>query len=147
MKVPRLGVELELQLLACATATATRDPSCVCDLYHSSRQYQILNSISKARDGTLMDTGRVHYHWATAGTPWNNFYFAHVNSVFICTCDHFLNLVLNLILNLFLCYQHGLEGSSVHVLDLIMKESFWPKVNQVMQPSRQKTYLLLSEEN
>lgn len=38
---------------------------------------------------------------------------------------------------------NGIEGSSAHVLDPIMKESLWPKVNQVMQPSKQKTYLLL----
>ena len=36
MEVPRLGVESELQQLASATATATQDPSCVCDLHHSS---------------------------------------------------------------------------------------------------------------
>ena len=29
MEVPRLGVELELQLLAYTTASATQDPSCV----------------------------------------------------------------------------------------------------------------------
>ena len=34
MEVPRLGVELELQLLGTATATAMQDLSCVCDLYH-----------------------------------------------------------------------------------------------------------------
>ena len=37
MKVPRLGVTLELQLLACSTATATRNLSHIFDLYHSSR--------------------------------------------------------------------------------------------------------------
>ena len=52
MEVPRLGVYSELQLLASATATATQDPSCICDLYHSSRQCQILNPLSEARDGT-----------------------------------------------------------------------------------------------
>ena len=36
MEVPRLGVKSEQQPLA--TATATPDPSCVCDLDHSSRQ-------------------------------------------------------------------------------------------------------------
>ena len=36
MEVPRLGVSLELQLLDYATATATCDPSCVCNLHHSS---------------------------------------------------------------------------------------------------------------
>ena len=38
MVIPRLGVELELQLPAYTTAAATPDPSCVCDLHHSSRQ-------------------------------------------------------------------------------------------------------------
>ena len=32
MEVPRLGVESELQLLGCTTATATQDPGLVCDL-------------------------------------------------------------------------------------------------------------------
>ena len=36
MEVPRLGVELELQLLACTTAAGTLDPSWVCDLHHSN---------------------------------------------------------------------------------------------------------------
>ena len=36
MEVPRLGVELEPQLPAYyTTATATQDPSHVCDLHHS----------------------------------------------------------------------------------------------------------------
>ena len=38
MDVPRLGVESELQLLAYTTATATPDPSCVCDLHHTTSQ-------------------------------------------------------------------------------------------------------------
>ena len=37
MEVPRLGVESELKLLAYATATATRDPSHIWELHHSSR--------------------------------------------------------------------------------------------------------------
>ena len=58
MEVPRLGVQSELQLPAYATATATPDPSWVCDLHHSSGQHQILNPLNEARDGTwvLMDT-------------------------------------------------------------------------------------------
>ena len=35
MEFPRLGVQLELQLWAYTTATATTDPSCVCVLQHS----------------------------------------------------------------------------------------------------------------
>ena len=38
MKVPRLGVESELQLPVYATAIAMQDPSCVYNLHHSSRQ-------------------------------------------------------------------------------------------------------------
>ena len=62
--VPRLGVKLELQLPAYATATATWDLSHVCDLHHSSWPPQILNPLSEARDGTriLMDASRVHCH-------------------------------------------------------------------------------------
>ena len=63
MEVPRLGIELELQLPAYTTATATWDPSRVCDLYHSSWQRQILNPLSEAGDRTriLMDTSQVCY--------------------------------------------------------------------------------------
>ena len=53
MEVPRLGVELELQPPAYARATATRDPSRVCNLHHSSRQRRIVNPLSKGRDRTL----------------------------------------------------------------------------------------------
>ena len=62
MGVPRLGVKSEPQLPAYAIATATPDPSCICDLHHSSPQGQILNPMSEARDQTyiLMDTSQVH---------------------------------------------------------------------------------------
>ena len=43
MEVPRPGVKLEMQWLAYATATATPEPSCVCDLHHSSWQRWIFN--------------------------------------------------------------------------------------------------------
>ena len=57
--VPRLG---ELQLPTYATITATRDPSCVCNLHHSSLKHWILNPLNEARDQTLMlmDPSRVH---------------------------------------------------------------------------------------
>ena len=52
--VPRLGVKSELQLPAytTATATATQDPSHICDLRHSLWQQQIFNPLSEARDQT-----------------------------------------------------------------------------------------------
>ena len=52
MEVPRLSVELELQLMAYAAATAMRDPSGVCDLHHNSQQGPILNPLNEARDRT-----------------------------------------------------------------------------------------------
>ena len=51
-EVPRLGAELELQLLAYTTAREAPDPSLICDLHHSSRQCWILNSLSETRDWT-----------------------------------------------------------------------------------------------
>jgi len=69
MEVRRLRAESELQLLIYTTATATPDPSHVCNLHHSSWQCQILNPLSKARDQiwVFTDTSRVSYHWATTG--------------------------------------------------------------------------------
>ena len=63
MEVSRLEVESELHLLAYATATATRDPSCICDLHHSSRQRWIVNPLSKGRDRTcnLMVPSRMRH--------------------------------------------------------------------------------------
>jgi len=63
MEVTRLGVKLELQLLADTTATVTQDPRLICALHHSSRQCQILNPLNEARDQTciLMDTCQVQY--------------------------------------------------------------------------------------
>ena len=63
-KIPRLGVESELQLSAHTTATP--------DLHQSSLQCQILNSLSGSRGGThtLMDTSQICYCWATTGTLW-----------------------------------------------------------------------------
>ena len=63
VEVPRLGVKSELQLLAYTTATATRDPSCICDLHHSSWQHHILNPPNEARDRTfiLMDTSPIGF--------------------------------------------------------------------------------------
>jgi len=58
MEVPRLGAELEPQLPAyvIATATATPDPSHICDLHCSLYQSQILNPLSEARNRTCLLT-------------------------------------------------------------------------------------------
>ena len=62
MEAPRLGGKSELQLQVYTTATAMPDLSHICDLHHSSRQRQILNPVSEARDSTviLMDPSQVH---------------------------------------------------------------------------------------
>ena len=71
MEVPRLGVELELQLPAYTTAAAMLDPNHICDLHHRSWQSWILNPLSEARNQTciLMDTSQVRYHWAQWELP------------------------------------------------------------------------------
>ena len=71
MKTPRLGGQLELQLLAYTRATATPDPICVFDLHHSSRQHQILKPLSKARDRTcnLMAPSWIRFLSTKTGTP------------------------------------------------------------------------------
>ena len=71
MEVPRLGVESELQLPACPTATATWDLSCLFNLHDSSRQHRILNPGRETRGPTcvLMDTSQIHFRWARTGTP------------------------------------------------------------------------------
>ena len=73
MEVPRLGVKSQFQLPAYASATATPDLSLFCDLHCSSWQCGILNPLNGARYQTciLMDISRVHYCWATPGTPWS----------------------------------------------------------------------------
>ena len=70
MEVPGLGVESELHLLAYTTAAAKWDPSCVCDLHHSSQQRQIPDPLSRARDQThiLMDTSQIHFRCTARGT-------------------------------------------------------------------------------
>lgn len=61
VEVPRLGVPSEPQLPAYTTATVAQDPSCICELRHSSRQPGTLNPLHEARDQTpiLMDTSWV----------------------------------------------------------------------------------------
>ena len=67
MEVPRLGVLSELQLPAYATATATSEPSLVCDLHHSSQQHWILNP--QGSNPNLMVPSGIHFHCATMGNP------------------------------------------------------------------------------
>ena len=71
MEVPRLGVKLELQLLAYITATATQNPSRIFGLHQSSWQCWILNPLIEARDQicNLVVPSQIHFHCTTTGTP------------------------------------------------------------------------------
>ena len=73
MQVPTLGVKPELQLQSYTTATATRDLSCICNLYRRSWQHQLSNPLSEARDQTATSWFLVGFvnHWATMRTPYN----------------------------------------------------------------------------
>ena len=78
MKVPGLGVESELQLLACTTATVTPNPSLICNLHCCSlQQHQILNPLSRGRDRThvVMDTSQVLNPLSHNGNPILSFFF------------------------------------------------------------------------
>ena len=59
-------------MLAYARATATQDRSCICNLHCSSRQLQILNPLSKARNWTVTSWFQVGFvnHCTMMGTPW-----------------------------------------------------------------------------
>ena len=94
MEVPRLGVELELQPLACATATVTRDPSCNCNPHHSSQQHQIPDPLREARDRTclLMDTCHIHFCCTTTGTPGYMMFFMYFSR--FCEIPFFLKTCL-----------------------------------------------------
>ena len=52
MEVPRLTVQLELQLLAYTTAITMPDASLIFDLHHSLWQHRILYPLRDARDQT-----------------------------------------------------------------------------------------------
>ena len=57
--------------MAYTTATATQDPSRICDLHHISRWHRILNPLSKAQDRThnLVVPSRIRFCCTMTGTP------------------------------------------------------------------------------
>ena len=71
VEVSRLPVESELQLPSYTTATATQDPSHICNLHHSPRQHQITNPLSEAWNQTrnLMFPSRIRFRCAMMLTP------------------------------------------------------------------------------
>ena len=103
MEVPRLRVELELQLLTTASATAMPDASHVCNLHHSSQRHQNLKPLSGVRDGTCVLM--VHYCWATMGTPTERFLIMNEHRIFSCS---FLHLLITIIW--FFFFSHLYDG-------------------------------------
>ena len=69
MEVLRLGVELGLQLPAYAIATATPDPSLICDLHHSSWHSGSLTHWARPGIKPVSSWILVNFHWAMTGTP------------------------------------------------------------------------------
>ena len=82
-EVPRLGAELELQLLAYTTATS--DPTHVCNLHGNARSltHQTRN---------LIFPSWIHFHWTTTG----NLICSYFVKEFFCVCVHerYLSVVL-----------------------------------------------------
>ena len=85
MEVPRLRVKSELQLPTYTTATATWDPSCICDLTTAHSNARSLThgarpGINPASSWILV--GFVT-HWATTGTPhWvfsSTYYYSEIH--------------------------------------------------------------------
>ena len=79
-----------------ATATATWDLSCVCNLHHSSRQHWILNQLSKARDPThnLTVPSRIRFCCATTGTLFPSFLI--IVNYKSKTCNFFKNQIIRI---------------------------------------------------
>ena len=75
--IPRLGVQPELQLPASTTATATWDPSHICDLHHSTQQRWIFNPLSEARDQahSFMDTSQIRNPLSHSGNSQKPLHF------------------------------------------------------------------------
>ena len=82
MEVPRLGVKSELLPPTYTRATATPDPSPICDLHHSSWQHQILNPLSETRDWThnLMVPSWIRFSCTMIRTPCSPYCHLLLNS-------------------------------------------------------------------
>ena len=77
----------ELQLQVYATATATLDLSCICNLCHSLWQCWILNPLSEARDQIHIPR-QVCYHCTTMGTPCSSWFFSEfLTTILSCPLD------------------------------------------------------------
>ena len=89
MEVPRLSVELELQLLAYTSATAMPDLSHVCDLHHSSWNARFLTQWARPRIKPASSWILVEF--VTAEPQWElSSEFQHDNLVWNLAFEHVL---------------------------------------------------------
>ena len=113
-RVPGQRSNQSCKLLAYVRATATPDPSHVCDLHHSLRQGRILNPLSEARDQTcnLMIPRWICFHCYMMGTPiqllfmdyifstiksdWSTTYLKHEILGLLCPLNHSVSLSLGI---------------------------------------------------
>ena len=117
MKVPRLRVESELQPLAYTTATATQDPTPVCNLYHSSRQGRILNPLSKAaRPGIKPSTTSLFLVGFVSTVPGWELRFILFNQ-----CEEQQNLIL-------LCAHFSPQILVILILIYVRMQKIYPSV-------------------
>ena len=88
IEVPRLGVELELQLLAYPTATAMWDPSLISNLHHSLWNAGSLTHWARPgiKPASSWRLSQVRYCWGTTGTPHYSWYI-YLSDHFPC-CHH-----------------------------------------------------------
>ena len=88
MEVPRLGAELELQLLAYTTATAMWDLSCVYDLQHSLWQHSMPDPLREARDKPTSSWILVRFIFAVPQRELHHVFFKHrsINYCFLTLC-------------------------------------------------------------
>ena len=117
VEVPWLGVKSELYSLAYATATATPDPSWVCNLHYCSQHHWILNPLGEARDQTcvFMDTSQICFCWAMMKTLYCGFHLRsliEISCISIClqlthSILSFLNLWYISIISVFISFPHN----------------------------------------
>ena len=72
MEVPRLGVESELLLLACPTAMATPDLSCICALCCRLQDSRVLNPLSHSGNShfSYVYLSSVYLQWGVCQGHW-----------------------------------------------------------------------------
>ena len=96
MEVGRLGVKLELQLLAYTMATAMLNPRCVCKLHHSSQQCKIPDPLSKAR----------YWNYILMYTSWVNFRWTTMGNLLCCNLQLWNTVLLAVVIMLLIAYPH-----------------------------------------